>query len=131
MPIDRSQYHPNFARRSQICLRRAKYTCQQCGRKRGEEFTAKSGRTEKGTIQAHHPNHDPMNSRAVLVALCEQCHLEADREYRAQRQHRTIRRKQRQALISAGQLELPLKFRKSKSKQPNNVEYLTTKCCIK
>lgn len=111
MPIDRKQYHPNFSNRSKLCINRAGYTCQQCGRKQGEEFTAKSGRDEKVTLQAHHPNHDPMNGRAVLICLCEQCHLEIDKWYRGNRARQTFYRKKHEAQITAGQLELPMKKR--------------------
>jgi 5-methylcytosine-specific restriction endonuclease McrA len=108
MPIDRKLYHPNFPKRSKLCIKRARYTCQHCWARKGEEFIAKSGRTEKVTIQAHHPNRDPWNGRAVLIALCEQCHIDTDKWYRGTKVHLAAQRKRRQALISAGQLELPL-----------------------
>lgn len=74
-------YHPNFFKRGPLCIKRAKYTCQHCGKKRGEEYTAQTGRVEKVVIQAAHANHDPWNGRARLIALCKQCHMSYDAPY--------------------------------------------------
>jgi hypothetical protein len=110
MPINLKDYHPNFPRRSKLCIKRAKYICQHCWARKGEEFIAKSGRTEKVALQAHHPNHDPWNGRAVLIALCEQCHIEADKWYRGTKVHQAAQRKRRETAINAGQLGLTLSY---------------------
>lgn len=112
MPIDYRLYHPNFKRRAKLCIERAGYQCQHCSRKQGEAYVSKSGRDKKINLQAHHPNRDPMNGRAILVALCEQCHLEADKWYRAGKTRNTIYRKQREEAIKNGQLELPFNQRR-------------------
>ncbi len=114
MPIDYKQYHPNFRKRAKRCIERAGYQCQHCLRKQGEEYVSKSGQKQQVALQAHHPNRDPMNGRAVLVALCVQCHLEEDKWYRAKKATSTKYRKKREAEISSGQLELPFYQKKAR-----------------
>ena len=43
----KQEYHPNFKKRAEYCLKRAKHTCQHCGIKRGEEYTTKEGKTDR------------------------------------------------------------------------------------
>lgn len=95
-------YHPNFFTRGPSCIKRAKYTCQHCGKKRGDEYRAETGRIDCVVIQAAHVNHDPANPRAKLIALCKQCHMSYDSPTHIQ----TKKRKKREAMIAAGQLEL-------------------------
>lgn len=106
MPIDYKQYHPNFRKRSRLCLKKARYTCQYCWARRGEEYLAKSGRIAKKVIQAHHLNHDPMNGHATLIALCEQCHIKIDAPYRAKKGQMIKAHRHFKAQKEAGQMEL-------------------------
>jgi hypothetical protein len=103
MPIDWNDYHPNFKTRGPAYIKRKKYTCEECGRKRGDEYLTKGGKIDTIVIQAHHPNHDRMNPKAKLVALCEPCHLKADGGY-----HQKIRKRNaKEAELEAGQMILP------------------------
>src|SRR6266849_4609754 len=95
-------YHPNFFRRRLICIRQARYTCQHCSKKRGEEYIAKTGRRQKVVIQAAHVSHDPWNGRAVLRALCKQCHMSYDHAAHLQTYYRNMTK----AMLNAGQLPL-------------------------
>jgi len=93
-------YHPNFFRRGPLCIKRARHTCQHCGKKRGGQYTAQTGHMDTVVIQAAHVNHNPWNGRAVLIALCKQCHM----RYDAESHTKTKRRKKREAQIEKGQL---------------------------
>lgn len=110
-------YHPNFARRARYRKKRVKYTCEKCGAKQGDERMSKSGRPYKVVVSAAHVNHDPENARAKLLILCQVCHLEHDVFEHARKASQTWKRKARQAEIQAGQLELPLKFKKCRKKR--------------
>lgn len=101
-------YHPNFFKRRATCLKKAKYTCQNCNKKQGDLHISETGNVSKIILQAHHPNNDRTNSRAILVALCKTCHLKEDGAV-----HKiTRKRKKREDEIKNGQLELPFKMRK-------------------
>jgi hypothetical protein len=118
MPIDKKRYHPNFKKQGPSCVKRAKYTCQECGVKKGAERISKRGKPFKEQIQAHHVNHDPWNARPKLKALCTRCHLEADKEHRAKNQRRTIYRKEYEAQVQIGQMTFNWRIREIIPKQP-------------
>jgi hypothetical protein len=100
------EYHPNFRERALARKKRVKYTCEQCGVKRGETLVNTYGKPYKAMMAAAHVNHDPRNGRAKLIILCQRCHLRHDAPEHAKKQRRTIHRKKREAQISAGQLTL-------------------------
>lgn len=112
---NQDDYHPNFARRAGYRKRRVKHICERCGAKHGDERLNKHGRLYNVMVAAAHVNHDPGNARAQLIILCQICHLEHDVFEHAKKASQTWKRKARQAQLDAGQLELPLKFRKRKS----------------
>lgn len=120
MPIDKSLYHPNFKKRGPYCVKRAKYTCQECGVKKGTERIGKSGKPFKEQIHAHHINHDPWNPRAKLIALCTRCHLKADREHHTINKRRTYYRKEYDAQIQIGQMTFNWKIKEQKRKRGKN-----------
>src|SRR5260370_39512756 len=97
----KQEYHPNFKKRAEYCLKRAKDTCQHCGIKRGEEYTTKEGNIDRAVIQAAHVNHDPKNARAKLIALCKPCHLRYDAPMHGEKGGKTKRRKKVQKQIDA------------------------------
>lgn len=99
-------YHSNFHKRARYCVKRAEYTCQRCGKKRGEEYIASTGRVDKVVIQAAHANHDPWNGRAVLMPLCKQCHLKYDALDHAKKARSTHYRKKTDRERAIGQLDL-------------------------
>jgi hypothetical protein len=101
-----SDYHPNFKRRARYRKRLVKYTCEHCGARKGEERINKQGQPYKVMVAAAHVNHDPHNSRAKLIILCQVCHILHDRYDHADKARRTYYRKKREAMIQAGQLEL-------------------------
>ena|SRR5256885_1297469 len=113
----REEYHPNFARRARWHKKRTKYTCEKCGTKQGETRLNKSGQTYKVMVSASHINHDPGNARAKLIILCQVCHLEHDVFEHARKARSTYYRKERDKKLQAGQLELPLKFKKEKKRR--------------
>lgn len=100
------EYHPNFERRARARKKRAKYTCERCGAKSGEERISKLGRPSKVKVAAAHVNHDPMNARAKLIILCDACHNKHDAPNRAKKTRRTYYRKEREKQLQAGQLEM-------------------------
>jgi 5-methylcytosine-specific restriction endonuclease McrA len=109
-------YHPNFFTRGPYCLKRAKYTCQHCGIKRGEEYTTKEGRIDKAVIQAAHVNHDPANQRAKLIALCKPCHLRYDGPMHGKKAGQTRKRKNIQKQIDNGQLTFNWKLKQPRKR---------------
>jgi hypothetical protein len=106
---DESLYASNFRRRADWLKRRKKYTCEHCGAKQGEERMNKYGCIYKVKIAAAHVNHDPRNPRAKLMILCSACHAKYDAMQHGKQVKRTYHRKQREAQIQAGQLELSFK----------------------
>src|SRR5579859_1796142 len=119
---DKSHYHPNFARRARWHKKRAGYACQKCGAKQGEIRISKHGRPYKVMAIAAHVNHDPQNARAKLIILCQVCHLEHDVFEHARKARSTHYPKERDKKLQAGQLELPLKFKKEKKRQRKRYE---------
>lgn len=107
MPIEKSRYHPNFSKRAAYCVKQAKYTCQQCFKKRGDRYITQQGKIEEVVIQAAHINHDPMNPRAKLRALCTQCHMKYDGPNHGKNAALTRKRKEVETQLDAGQLFLP------------------------
>jgi hypothetical protein len=99
-------YHPNFDRRSLSRKQRVKFTCERCGAKQGEERLNRRGCPSKVMVSAAHINHDPWNSRAKLIILCQACHNRHDRYDRADKARKTHYRKRHESMIQAGQLEL-------------------------
>lgn len=105
----KQNYHPNFERRSLARKKFVKYTCELCWIRQGEEQTNKQGERYPVVVSAAHVNHDPWNPRAELIILCPCCHLDFDRVENSKKIRRTYYRKQREAALQSGQLELPLK----------------------
>ena len=105
----KEKYHPNYPARSRARKKRVKYTCEECGTKQGETQINKYGKPYKVVVAAAHVNHDPHNARAKLIILCQRCHLRNDAPEHGKNARRTHYRKQREAALQCGQLELPLK----------------------
>lgn len=103
------KYHPNFERRALARKKLVKYTCELCWIRQGEEQVNKQGERYPVVVSAAHVNHDPWNPRAELIILCPCCHLEHDRVENSKKIRATYHRKQREASVQSGQLELPLK----------------------
>ncbi len=127
MPMDRSKYPPNWPEISRRVREAAGQTCEWCGVPNGEvgardqfgrwhreadmeAMNSSEGfalwpdgwpKTVKIVLTVHHPNHDKDNPDAELVALCQRCHLNADRQYHVAKARETRRRKR-------GQTEMPL-----------------------
>jgi hypothetical protein len=118
MPIDKKLYHPNFKRQGPACVKRAKFTCQDCGVKRGTERIGRSGKPFKEQIHAHHVNYDTGNPRAKLRALCTRCHLKADSEHHAKNARRTYYHKEYEAQIQIGQMTFNWKVREVRDMKP-------------
>ena len=76
MPIDKTKYPANWDEMATACKEAAGCKCKGCG----------IGHIEDGTmgscLTVHHPDRDPWNPNARLVALCARCHLAADRKLR-------------------------------------------------
>src|SRR6185295_3246728 len=114
---NKGHYHPNFFQRGPACLKRANYTCEHCGVKRGQEQPTRKGRKDMAVIQAAHVNHDPSNPKAKLIALCKQCHLRYDALVHGKKAAQTRMRKKREQQKDDGQLELSIQV-KQKTGRP-------------
>jgi len=76
MPMDRAKYPPNW---DEIALRvknAADWHCEKCG------IGHMSDGTFGSCLTVHHPNLDPENPDAEMIALCARCHLRADARIR-------------------------------------------------
>ena len=78
--MDRTRYPANWDEIALKVKRKAKWTCQQCGKKCLKPSHDRSNFTKsekaKLTLTVHHKNYRPEdNSEENLIALCSGCHL--------------------------------------------------------
>ena len=73
MPINWKKYAKNFPKRRKECREQAQDRCQGCGLVHGD-INKKSGKLSRQWLNAHHPDCDPLNPDARLIALCPSCH---------------------------------------------------------
>lgn len=76
MPIDRAKYPTGWDLVARAAKEAAGWKCEQCGMGHMADGTMGS------CLTVHHPDRDPGNDQARLVALCARCHLEAERRIR-------------------------------------------------
>lgn len=79
MPIDYANYPADWPALAERCKAAAGWKCEKCGMGHMADGTMGS------CLTVHHPDCDPGNSEARLVALCARCHLAADRKIRRDR----------------------------------------------
>lgn len=135
MPFDRKRYPPNWDKIRARILERAGHKCERCGvanhatgaRDRfgdwhdeseidsmkhdcGEHYFGEYPKIIRIVLTTAHigeTKHDKMDCRdEVLLALCQKCHLNEDREEHAANAHLTHLRKRREACAARGQNEL-------------------------
>ena len=107
--FERHRYPENWPVISRACKDRANWHCEHCGVIHGALCIGTvHGKEYKTAIAACHPNNDPENPNAELLALCKACHMRLD----AMQHARTRMRKRREAMraeqLAAGQMELAL-----------------------
>lgn len=108
VPINKDEYHENFEKRAHECKEQAGWKCEQCGTRHGDKRISKSGELDTVSVQAAHVNHDPMNPDAVLICLCESCHLKHDGSEHGKKRKRTVALQKVKKAIEAGQLAFQL-----------------------
>lgn len=108
MPIkDKSRYPENWNEITQEHKERAGWKCERCGVEQGTgRIGIKKGRHYKVRLATAHLDHDPENPDARLVVLCEVCHLRHDRHLHGYNAKVTMRQRQHQRQLDAGQLRL-------------------------
>lgn len=103
MPVDWTQYPPDWPAIARRIKDHADWRCQECGkacRRPGEAFD-----THQRTLTVAHINPDPMDVRDEnLLALCAPCHLRMDARLHAANAAATRRRR----LEEAGQQAMRL-----------------------
>jgi hypothetical protein len=101
--MDRSLYPNDWEKISnRIRFERAGGVCEWCGAVHGALHPVTGSRV---VLTVAHLDHDPGNcDDDNLVALCQRCHLSYDAEMHALHAAET----RRQAMVDAGQMELPL-----------------------
>jgi len=76
MPFDRSKYPDGWDEKAEAVKEAAGWKCEVCG----------IGHMEDGTmgscLTVHHPDRDPENEDARLIAACARCHLKNERQAR-------------------------------------------------
>lgn len=97
-------YPENWQEMARAAKERANWRCEWCGIAQGTEVIGARGKPYKIFLTVHHPNGDTHNPDAVIVALCQPCHLRDDAAMHAQHARETHFRKQYDAAIDAGQL---------------------------
>ena len=83
MPINYSEYHPKWSLISKLIrFRRAKNKCEWC---KAENYASHPITGSKVILTVAHIDHNKDNNRFNnLVALCQRCHLNHDKEQHAQ-----------------------------------------------
>ena len=99
------RYPKNWEEIAWLCKVRAGFKCELCGIPDGM-WRIGLNRHYKESIQAAHLDHDPWNPNARLMAMCQPCHLRYDALEHGKNAYQTKCRKQREAEMQAGQLEL-------------------------
>lgn len=107
--FERHRYPENWRELALDCKERANWRCQKCGVQHGEERIGIIHGTKYTVfLAACHPDHNPENPDAVLIACCQVCHLRMDGiqhgRTRKRRRWQSIRSEQKMA----GQLDLAL-----------------------
>lgn len=97
-------YPENWAPMASAAKEKAGWKCEWCGIAQGTECIGLKGRPYKIMLTVHHPNGDTENPDALLVALCQTCHLKDDAQMHAEHAKSTRFRKLREAALDAGQL---------------------------
>lgn len=86
MPVDYGQYHPKWKLISHLIrFRRAGGRCERCGVAHGSVIgTTPSGKERKVSLATHHKDGNRANNRFWnLEALCQKCHIVADKPKQA------------------------------------------------
>jgi len=106
--FERHRYPQNWNTLAQECKERANWSCQHCGARHGETRIGQTyGNEYTVFLAACHLNHDPENPHALLIALCQACHLRLDGIQHGRSRKRNLRRAQRAQQRNAGQLDFP------------------------
>jgi len=81
MPIDKSKYPDDWDEIASEYKESVGWKCEKCGASHKDDGTMGS------CLTVHHPDHDPGNEHAVLVALCARCHLKEERFHKFDKKH--------------------------------------------
>jgi hypothetical protein len=107
--FERHRYPANWDEMSLACKNRAAWHCEHCGVEHKAICISIVHGTEYVTaIAACHPNNDPENPQAELLALCLACHMRLDAMQHARTRMRKRRDATRAEQRAAGQLELAI-----------------------
>ena len=105
--FERHRYPANWEELALECKRRAGWRCEYCGVRHGEKRIGRIHGTEYTVVLAAcHVHHDPENPDAVLIGLCQACHLRHDGVQHGRTRKRNQRQAERARQRSAGQLDL-------------------------
>lgn len=107
MPISRERkalYPKNWREIALRVKEEAGWRCEWCGARHGEPHPVTGS---KVVLTVHHIDGDARNNaRSNLVALCQKCHLEADREMHILHARETRILRKIKVLREHGQMEL-------------------------
>ena len=82
MPMDREKYPVDWDQIARAVKEDAGWKCEVCGMGHMEDGTMGS------CLTVHHPDRDPGNAEARLMAACARCHLEDERMIRRRERNR-------------------------------------------
>jgi hypothetical protein len=99
-------YPPNWKEMSLQCKQRARFCCEWCGIAQGTERTSRQGKPYKVVLTVHHPHGNTLDPDALIVALCQVCHLRDDAPMHAKHARETRGKMERESALNAGQLPL-------------------------
>lgn len=106
MPWRRERYPSNWGEMARECKEKARWQCEGCKVLHGAMRMSIKGEMYRVVLAAAHLDHDPENPSPRLAALCQRCHLRYDTYRHTLRARRRHYRRQRAAMLAAGQLEL-------------------------
>lgn len=96
------QYPANWGELATAAKARAGFACERCGARHGSLAVNRHNALYRVVVAAAHVHHDVWNPEAVLICLCQSCHLKMDgfQHWKTRRQNERVRH------IAAGQMEL-------------------------
>ncbi len=106
--FERHRYPADWDEMALDCKMRAGWRCEHCGVHHGaQRIGVVHGTLYTVYLAACHVNHDPENPDAVLISLCQSCHLRHDGVQHGRTRKRKRKQAERARQRAAGQIDFP------------------------
>lgn len=97
--MNTSAYPRNWPHLARRCKVLARWQCEQCGIRHGDQYITRSGKPRPIFLHAAHIDHDQHNPCPRLRALCPTCHGLFDWAYREREARIRLERRKHRTLI--------------------------------